>query len=59
MLKAKRKIALYESRFYLVYCLKGENVSAKAEKWNPVLGVSGEVYSVLGDSSTFPLLKLV
>lgn len=33
--------------------LKGENVLAKAEEWNPVLRVSGEVYSVLGYLLTF------
>lgn len=37
--------------------LKGENVLAKAEEWNPVLRVSGEVYSVLGYLLTFSLFK--
>lgn len=37
--------------------LKGENVLAKAEEWNPVLRVSGEVYSVLGYLFPFLLFK--
>lgn len=36
---------------------KGENVLAKAEEWNSVLRVSGEVYSVLGYLFTFSLFK--
>lgn len=57
MLKAKRNTVLYENGFDLVYCLRGENVLAKAEKWNPVLWVPGEVYCVLGYLSTFSLRK--
>lgn len=37
--------------------LKGENVLAKTEEWNPVLRVSGEVCSVLGYLRTFSLFK--
>ena len=57
MLKQRGK--LYYTKVNLIWftLLKGENILAKAEEWNPVLRVSGEVYSVLGYVLIFSLFK--